>query len=139
MNDFELINDPVESTFLPEPFKKALEDAPAFTWATEEGEVLVCAGLVPIWKGLFEAWAVVSQRLIDHPEKFYILQNIYHTLVEFIDILGIRRIQADVVTSMRESHAFLYHLHFKPESELFQYGPNGESMTRFVWLAKDHL
>ena len=127
----------MESSIFPEVLLGNIDKFPGWTWHDKEG-LLVSAGLVPVWKGLADGWSIVSHRLRQHPEKREILANIRYSLVEMARIFQYRRVQVDVKKDFREGHAFVKLLGFRPEGDMEQYGPQGETMTKYVWLMKEH-
>lgn len=136
--DLGLLGDMVEGGDLPPRLIAELENHPSWTWTDSKGVVLLCGGYVPVWAGLAESWAMVSRELADSLDKKAILQSVYESHQQISIALRYRRIQADVRTGWRQGAALVKFLGYYKECDMTDYGPRGETTSKWVWLAKEH-
>jgi len=94
----------------------------AFT-AIDGAEVLGCAGVVPLWPGVGQAWAIFSDQLLSRPVT--LTRSTERALDRIAAERDLHRIQATV----RDGHAcgarWLSFLGFELEGLLVNYGPGG--------------
>jgi hypothetical protein len=124
---------------IPVKVSNAQESNPSWTWIDSEGYILASAGFIPIWPGLVEAWSIFSAITKYHPLRRQIVRDLKYIHKSLSPIFGIRRAQSLVSEGFRDGHALSLLLGYKKESELKEYGRNGETFYRYVWFAKDHL
>ena len=94
----------------------------AFT-AKEDGMVLGCAGVVPLWPGVGQAWAVFSDDLLEHPVA--LTRSSERALERIAAAYDMRRIQATVRDGHGRGARWLSFLGFELEGLLVNYGPGG--------------
>ena len=136
---FQALGDIVEDIDVDHNLMFASSKHPSCTFYGGNGDPLCCGGFVPMWSGLGITWAFVSARLAHSPYRKDILANVKQWHKDMALVFKLRRLQSDVTTGFRKGRALVLLLGYKPESEMVDYGPKGETMTRYVWLAKEHL
>lgn len=93
-----------------------------------DDEVKGCGGIMPLWTGVGDGWALVTDWLRDHPVlltkafKRFILD---HTS-EF------KRVQITVEESFEKAQAFAEFLGFTPEGRMEYYSPTGDTHLRYA-------
>lgn len=105
------------------------ERGPAFSGFLN-GTLLGCAGVVPLWPGLGEAWIVLSPEGRRHRAWYRAVARILPSIAASGRF---RRIQADVVREFEAGRRFVERLGFKYEFTMPKYGPNGEDFVRYVY------
>lgn len=84
-------------TFLkfPDPMTiaKSLTKGPSLT-ASVNGDILFCGGIVPMWKGVGEAWVVTSPLVDQYPFSF--AKTVWRKLLFFAKSLEFDRVQTTV-------------------------------------------
>ncbi len=100
----------------------------AFT-ATEGREILGCAGVVPLWPGVGQAWAVFSDALLARPVT--LTRASERALDRIAAARDMRRIQATVRDGHGNGARWLSFLGFELEGLLVNYGPGG---TGDYWM-----
>ena len=94
----------------------------AFT-AIADQTVLGCAGVVPLWPGVGQAWAVFSEELLAHPVT--LTRASERALDRIATAQDMRRIQATVRDGHGRGARWLSFLGFELEGLLVNYGPGG--------------
>lgn len=94
----------------------------AFT-AKEGGAVLGCAGVVPLWPGVGQAWAIFSDGLLARPVT--LTRSTERALDCIAAANDMRRIQATVRDGHASGARWLSFLGFELEGLLVNYGPGG--------------
>jgi hypothetical protein len=126
----------VETPWIPDRLEhgRAYAAHPSFTiWA---GDELACTlGLIPAWPGARRAycWAFWGPAGFAHPGGVHRLTVRYlRTLIRTYRLL---RLDAEVMADFEPGKRWLEHLTFVPlGAPLEYYGPQGETMQRYVWL-----
>lgn len=95
-----------------------------------DGELAVCAGVVILYPGLGEAWAVVTDLGRRHP--LFVTRAVRRGLQQIIRDHRLRRVQADVVTAHTPALEWARAFGFRDESTMPLYGPHGEGFTRLA-------
>lgn len=104
-----------------------LPDGPAFTgWVGDQ--IIMVAGIRPLWHGVGEAWAVSDSALDRHRVKAG--RAVLRWLPEVIAGMGLHRVQASVHHRHAQSMRWLEWLGFRPEGLMAGYGPKGDGF----WL-----
>ncbi|MEP4379754.1 MAG: hypothetical protein ABJ215_01135 [Alphaproteobacteria bacterium] len=94
----------------------------AFT-ARDDTGVLGCAGVVPLWPGVGQAWAVFSDALLTHPVA--LTRATERALDHIMAVENMRRVQATVLDGHGAGARWLSFLGFELEGLLLNYGPGG--------------
>lgn len=97
----------------------------AFT-ALDGDRVLACAGLMPLWEGRAEAWALMSHDLRSH------FLGIHYATKRFLNACGMRRVEAAVDAQFGCAKEWIEALGFKFEGPLASYTPDGRDCLRFA-------
>lgn len=95
-------------------------------------EIIWCGGLVVLWPGVAEAWAVPSWAVADYPLTVH--RAVKQTLARLIQTLNLRRIQCSVVREYLQSRNWVKRLGFCFEGKMKNYGPDGATHYRFSWV-----
>lgn len=82
-------------------------------------EVIACAGLVPIWEGRSQAWALISTEAGRH------MVRIVRAIREFLAGQDVRRIEATVDAGFYPGHRLMAMLGFDREGMMLHYLPDG--------------
>lgn len=94
--------------------------------ASHDGVVLGCAGVMPIWEGRAEAWALLGADLKNH------FLAIHHATKRFLQACDVRRVEATVDAEFCPAREWIVHLGFRYEGPLRAYTPDGRDCLRFV-------
>ena len=109
-------------TFLnfPDPYEVAvnLSKGPAFTGANSD-EIIACGGIIPLWKGVGEAWVVTSPLVEKYPFTF--AKIIWRRLRALTDIMDLTRVQTTVDAGHEVSIKWLERMGFVNEGEMKRY------------------
>lgn len=126
--DGEVVN------FLGEIDKRAADYAqagPAIT-LLDGDTILAIGGVIMCWKGVGEAWMMVS------PEGRLKKVALYKTMEGFVNTCfekyGMHRIQTSILCLYPEAHKCILRLGFIPEGMMVHYGPRKENYMRYVKL-----
>jgi len=98
------------------------------------GEIAGCAGLIPLWPGVAEAWMVSTALFTRYPKTIH--RGIAAGLATLAETMGLHRIQAAVHQEHRVSLRWLRRLGFRLEGTLRRYGPDGADYLRLARLMK---
>lgn len=111
-----------------EPYLDAIDErqfvAPgmAFTALDEDG-VAGCGGIVELWPGVGQAWAVLSGRALAHP--LTLTRTAQRELERIMRRCKLSRVQATVADGHGAGARWLAFLGFEVEGLLVNYGPDG--------------
>ena len=94
----------------------------AFT-AVDGVDVLGCAGVVTLWPGVGQAWAIFSDRLLAQPTS--LTRGTARALDRIAAAQDLRRVQATVRDGHGAGARWLSFLGFELEGLLVNYGPGG--------------
>lgn len=102
---------------------EALDHPGAAFTGFHEGIVLGCAGVMPMWPGVGQGWAVLSEQMLAQPVSLTraVQRELDRISVEF----GLRRVQATVLDGHDAGARWLAFLGFELEGLLVNYGPGG--------------
>ena len=97
---------------------------PAYTAFTDEGQVIICAGVIVSRPGIADGWAVTSDLVQDY--GLWLTRTVKTMLNEVMAALSLRRVQVSVdplnVMAPRWAHA----LGFQYEGTMRGFGPDGQ-------------
>lgn len=96
-----------------------------------EGEILCCAGIIPYWEGVGEAWFVIPDDI--DKAKVRICSTVKRYLDNVLDT-HYRRIQATARADNEKAIRFLEWLGFKREALLEKYGIEGDDYYLYARL-----
>lgn len=97
---------------------------PCFT-LENEGEIIVCSGLVNMWEGRAQAWALVSERAGAH------FVRIFRAMRDFLEMQDTRRIEATVDAGFDAGHRLMKMLGFEYEGLMRAYLPDGRDCALY--------
>jgi hypothetical protein len=120
---------------LPDPLavaKQYRDSGPAWTGLLD-GQPMVCSGVVILWPGLAEGWALTSSLAAQYPLAFH--RVIKHKLNELISANNLRRVQVAIPETHQVSCRWITHLGFNCEGIMPKYGPDGADYLRFARLS----
>lgn len=101
--------------------------ANGLSYAAVEGDtVLVCAGLLPMWEGRAEAWALMGA---DLKRNFVAIHN---AAQRFLSVADFRRIEAVVDAEFCSARKWIERLGFEYEGPARAYTPDGRDCIRYA-------
>ena len=107
-------------------YGEALAKSDSFT-ALIDGRVAACAGVIPMWEGRGEAWAMIAGDV--GPMG---MLRIHHAVKRYLDLNGLRRIEAACDAGFAQAHRWLLLLGFHYEGPLAKYTPDGRDCVRYA-------
>ncbi len=102
---------------------------PAFS-AINDRRVLGAAGVIPVWRGVGNAWLLASDELRRHPMVLH--RYVRRGLVMVERGLGLHRTQIAVHQKFTAACQWAERLGFAFEGEMKGYGPNGDTYLRYA-------
>lgn len=106
--------------------KLQLADSMAFA-ALDNGEVLGCSGVVPMWEGRGAAWAMFTGNI---GNRFIIM---HRAVLSFLEMCPIRRVEAAVDVDFEAGKRWMKQLGFRLETPLMRhYFPNERDASMYV-------
>ncbi len=113
------------SSIDPEKIRGMYLNGPAGALVMEgTGEVLLCAGVVPQWRGLGYAWIVATPMAFVHIKS---VLPLIKRMLKMVMAQGFNRLQIYVDASWPAARRFAEHLGFGYDTTFSNYGPNGET------------
>lgn len=94
--------------------------------------LLVSAGIMIPWNNCGIAWALLGPQAKNH--HFFVFKAISEGLFYFTHKFKLRRIEANVESSLEPAKRLVKHLGFVEESIMPKYGPKGETFIKYVIL-----
>ena len=94
----------------------------ARTFLADDGTVLGCIGVTPLWDGVGSAWAFLSEEILRQPLSLH--KNVVHLLRDLEERDGYHRIEATVASNHDAGQRWLERLGFWCEGLLHSYGPD---------------
>jgi len=126
--DFLQLNDSRFGEFFTEEMISRVSRGPtAGTFTNEKGEVVMCAGIIEIWPGRAECWAI--------PNKGFAKEftAIHRWVRDLLDAAPFNRIEAAVEASFENGHRWANMLGFEKESDTMrQYFPDGADAVLYA-------
>lgn len=108
---------------------------PAVTFTNPGGEIVFCCGVVDLWPGVGEVWALFSPLARRYPHTLQAMKWVIHNLFEKYDYV---RIQTTVAVDNEAAIRFdEKHLGFKREGIMRRYGLHGEDHILFSLLKEN--
>jgi hypothetical protein len=105
---------------------RALKNEYAYT-GVADGQVMVCAGVMPMWEGRGQAWCYLSRDSGRH------LVAITRAVRRFLDIAPFVRLEMTVDCSFDAGHRWARMLGFKCEAErMVAYGPDDRDYALYA-------
>ena len=125
--EMELLGDYVERS------RQYLKLGPAYTGIID-GQIMMCAGVFPLWRGVAETWLVTTPLVPQYPVCFH--RAISRMLAILEKGMDLWRIQTALHWRHKVSHKWVKRLGFRWEGEMPGYGPDGETYIRFGRVRK---
>lgn len=114
----------------PETYVRVYQErGPAFTGLVE-GEIMGCAGVCLLWRGVGAAWLVTGPLVPQYPLAFH--RAIRDGLQTVMESLHVWRLQADIHQGHEVSQRWVRRLGFAYEGILHKYGPDGADYVRYA-------
>lgn len=102
----------------------------SFTGLDDDGTVVGCAGVMPLWPGVGQAWALLS---VHAPHSFKAVHRaVLAGLSNAFDGGGFHRVQISVASDFPEGMRWAQHLGFRLEGLMRGYGPDGSDHFLFA-------
>jgi hypothetical protein len=103
-----------------------IEQFTAFT-ALDGDEVLVCAGVLELWAGRGAAWAFLADG-VGHR-----MVAVHRAVRRYFDVLGFRRLEAEVAADFPQGHRWMRLLGFELECPRMRgYFPDGSDAALYA-------
>tara|TARA_R100001377_G_scaffold10829_2_gene5432 strand:+ start:1318 stop:1758 length:441 start_codon:yes stop_codon:yes gene_type:complete len=96
--------------------------------AIDNGYLIACAGIIPLWSGVGEAWFLGSERLHEYTKP--IIRAVKKDFKRMIEEHNLIRVQAAVRKDWDEAQRFAKFLGFKDEGLMEKFGPDGSDYYR---------
>lgn len=96
-----------------------------------DGEIIACGGIMPLWKGVGEAWVVTSPLV--RVCSFSFVKVVWRRLKVFTSILGLERVQTTVDAEHEVSIKWVERMGFIREGLMKQY-INGRDFYRYALI-----
>lgn len=93
-----------------------------------DGEIYGCAGVIPLWFGLAEGWALLAERSKNKP--LALCKAFKNKIQELCD--PYRRVQITVEEDFEQAVFFAKFLGFTYEGRMLYYSPDGKTHLRFA-------
>lgn len=125
-----LLLQPSQEYMRPMMLKKEYQDVlnvqgKAFS-AVKGGQVIACAGILPMWEGRAEAWALMNR---DIKTEFI---HIHRATLRFLEICGVRRVEAHIDRDFGCAVRWIEMLGFEFEGNEAKYTPDGRDTMRYA-------
>lgn len=104
----------------------ALSHSEAYS-AFVNGRVVACIGVVPVWEGRGDAWALIARDI--GPMGMH---KLHFAVRKLINASPLRRIEACCDAGFEQAHRWLLLLGFGYEGPLRKYTPDGRDCLRFA-------
>jgi RimJ/RimL family protein N-acetyltransferase len=98
----------------------------AYTAVDNEGRIIGCAGIIKIWTGRGEAWALFGGGW----QRHYI--GITKAVLRGLRLSNLRRIEANVRADFDKAQAWITYLGFNEEGYMRKYGADGADFIRYA-------
>ena len=127
-HEMELLGDPANRV------REYLRGGAAYTGIVK-GQVMGCAGIFPLWRGVAEVWMITTDLVSRYPKAFH--QAIANGLEIAGHSMGLWRIQTAVHQNHLVSQKWLRRLGFNREGNMPGYGPDGATYIRMARLNRE--
>jgi len=114
----------------PKILARNLMRGPALT-GFSDGEIIACGGIMPLWKGVGEAWVVTSPLVLKC--SFSFVKVILRKLPIFSNILELERVQTTVDVEHTTSIKWVERMGFVREGLMHKY-INGRDYYRYALI-----
>lgn len=102
-----------------------------FVLHADDGEPVVCCGAVPMWDGVWSVWMFATDRF----DEIALSVHKFARRVFFpaLDHAGWHRLECRSIATHAVAHRWLEALGAYKESEVTNYGKNGERFLLYCW------
>lgn len=117
----------------PEKLVKDVMAGGEFGWVfgDDDGLPVAALGAIPVWNGVWEVWMFATD---EWPRvSLGVHRFIKRTMIPALESVGYHRAQCRALDRHTEAHRWLLSLGAYKESELPNYGRNGETFYLFCW------
>ena len=90
----------------------------------DNSKLIFCAGVIPYWKGVGEAWIVCDACVKHYIRELYFYTKLY--LDRIVDRYKLHRVQSSVMVDYQPGHRFLERMGFRREGLMRQYDWQGK-------------
>lgn len=98
-------------------------------------KICAVAGIVPIWEGCGEAWAIPTNSITK--QKIAVGRHFKRTFDMVARDLKMRRVQAAVKVDQEEAHKLAKFVGMQEEGLMRKYGPDGADYVRYAtWFSQ---
>ena len=97
-------------------------------------KIVAAAGVVPLWNGVGQGWAVVDTSV---PQKFAVARAMRRGMRDIVRNGPFHRVHADVLADYSKGQKFLKMLGFTHEGPLEAFGPTGADYQRFAFVSRE--
>lgn len=97
----------------------------ALTFETEDGKVIMIAGLAPQWTNRAVAWTLISESAGRH------FVELHRYVDNFLDNSDFRRVESTVDVDFEAGHRWMKMLGFEVEGYMRAYKPDGGDMVLY--------
>jgi len=102
--------------------------------AFDSTDIIVCAGILPLWRNVGEAWMATSPLIEKY--KIFVAKNIRKIFKEIIFNLQLERVQTFVDSENMASINLVERLGFKKEGLMRKY-IGGRDFIRYAWVKEN--
>lgn len=95
-------------------------------------DVVAIFGGILIWEGLFDVFAIISDKARYYPVEFH--KKVKRMIDVYADVLKVRRMQFYVQSDYTEGQKWAKSLGFHKESTMEAFGPTGKDCDLYVRL-----
>lgn len=92
-----------------------------------DGRPVAIAGILPIWEGRAECWAIIAQDIGRAG-----MRKFHRAALAFLDASPLRRMEAFCDANFVQAHRWLLMLGFEYEGAARKYSPDGRDCLRFA-------
>jgi hypothetical protein len=112
--------------------KELRTNGPCYTVMTDKDEIIACGGVVLLWPGVAEAWALTSDLVAQYALAFHRISKV--TVSSAIQFWKLHRVQAVVHSRHEVSQRWVKRLGFKREAILTRYGADQSQYIMYALL-----
>lgn len=106
------------------------ENSIAMTALNDRDEVVLIAGVHPMWPGVYEIWMHTTPTFYTH--KLTAIKALKILMRQLTMSIGYKRVQADIRADLVKNINFVKLFGFHFEGQMLKYGFNGETYLRFA-------
>lgn len=103
----------------------------------DSGDIYAVAGIVPLWDGCGEIWAIPTKRA--KQKSVTLGRHLLRTIDNLSKDLKMRRVQAAVRVGHHDAHRLVQSFKMEKEGLMKMYGPDGKDYVRYAkWPRLSH-